>query len=147
LFPATYKVLAAPDHPFLRDQTLQRYRESDHVMVTLMDKTHAHSAVVRQIEDKVPPERIVLRVAGFVTAGFVAKRAKVLATVPTFQAAIVAEALGLEVAICPLRLQPVEIGQFWHERFDREAGHIWLRCLAYEVMRKSAQRKHGELEQ
>jgi DNA-binding transcriptional LysR family regulator len=144
LFPATYKVLAVPDHPFIRDPTLQRYRESDHVMVTLTDKRHAHSAVVRQIEDSVPPERIVLRVAGFVTAGFVAKRAKVLATVPTFQAVVTAEELGLEVVVCPLRLQAVEIGQFWHERFDREAGHIWLRRLVYEVMRKGAQRKHGE---
>jgi len=99
LFPATYKVLAVPDHPFIRDPTLQRYRASDHVMVTLTDKRHAHSAVVRQIEDSVPPERIVLRVAGFVTAGFVAKRAKVLATVPTFQAVVTAEELGLEVVV------------------------------------------------
>lgn len=144
LFPATYKVLAVRDHPFIRDPTLQRYRESDHVMVTLTDKMHAHSAVVRRIEDSVPPERIVLRVAGFVTAGFVAKRARVLATVPAFQAVVVAEELGLEVATCPLRLQAVEIAQFWHERFDREVGHIWLRRLVYEVVRKGAQRRHGE---
>jgi DNA-binding transcriptional LysR family regulator len=144
LFPATYQVLAVRDHPFLRDPTLQRYRESDHVMVTLTDKRHAHSAVVRQIEDSVPPERIVIRVAGFVTAGFVAKRAKVLATVPAFQAVVTAEELGLEVALCPLRLQAVEIGQSWHERFDRDAGHTWLRRLVYEVMRKGARRRHGE---
>jgi DNA-binding transcriptional LysR family regulator len=144
LLPATYKVLAVPDHPFIRDQSIQRYRESDHVLVTLGDRWHAHSAVVRRIEQGVPPERIVLRVAGFVTAGFVAKRARVLATVPTFQAVVMAEELGLEVANCPLRLQAVEIAQFWHERFDREAGHIWLRRLVYEVMRKGAQRKHGE---
>jgi DNA-binding transcriptional LysR family regulator len=137
-------VLAVPDHPFIRDQSIQRYRESDHVLVTLGDRWHAHSAVVRRIEKGVPPERIVLRVAGFVTAGFVAKRARVLATVPTFQAVVMAEELGLEVANCPLRLQAVEIAQFWHERFDREAGHIWLRRLVYEVMRKGAQRKHGE---
>jgi hypothetical protein len=27
----------------------------------------------------------------------------------------------------------VEIGQFWHERFQRDAGHRWMRELVAEL--------------
>jgi DNA-binding transcriptional LysR family regulator len=145
LFPATYKVLAPPGHPFIRDQSLQSYRASDHVLVDLHGGSiHAHAKVSRLIEEKIPAQRIALRVAGFISAAMVAKRTNLLATVPTFQAVILSDELGLTALNCPLDLPSVEIAQFWHERFDRDSGHVWLRRLVYETMKKAAARKPGD---
>jgi DNA-binding transcriptional LysR family regulator len=145
LFPANYKVLAPRGHPFLRDRSLQSYRASDHVLVDLRGGSiHAHAKVCRIIEESIPQERIALRIAGFISAAMVVKRTNLLATVPTFQAVTLSEELDLATVDCPLDLPSVEIAQFWHERFDRDGGHVWLRRLVYETMKKAAARKPGE---
>jgi DNA-binding transcriptional LysR family regulator len=145
LFPATYKVLAQPGHPFLRDQSLSSFRASDHVLVDLRGgSAHAHAKVSRLIEESIPQERIALRISGFISAAMVVKQTNLLATVPTFQAVVLSEELGLAAVNCPLNLPSVEIAQFWHERFDRDSGHVWLRRLVYETMKKAATRRPGE---
>ncbi|OKH98196.1 LysR family transcriptional regulator [Streptomyces sp. CB02923] len=80
-------------------------------------------------------------------------RRKVIATVPTFAAAMLMAAdtdavafapervgarsvrrLGLRALPVPLELPPVAVGMAWHPRQDGDAGHAWLRGLVREVV-------------
>ncbi|MFH8408441.1 LysR family transcriptional regulator [Streptomyces sp. NPDC018019] len=80
-------------------------------------------------------------------------RRKVVATVPTFAAALLMVAdtdavgigpervgarsvhlLGLRTLPLPLDLPPVTVGMAWHPRQDADAGHAWLRGLVREVV-------------
>jgi len=33
----------------------------------------------------------------------------------------------------PVAVEPADIVQFWHERYQRDEGHQWLRALVYEL--------------
>jgi hypothetical protein len=37
----------------------------------------------------------------------------------------------------PVPLPSIEIAQFWHERFHRDAGHKWLRNLTFELFARA----------
>ncbi|WP_240201872.1 hypothetical protein [Burkholderia sp. LMG 13014] len=33
----------------------------------------------------------------------------------------------------PFDTAPADIAQFWHERYQRDEGHQWLRTLVYDL--------------
>jgi len=45
----------------------------------------------------------------------------------------VAAPLGLAAFKTPLQLPRIEIAQYWHERFHRDAAHRWLRAVTFEL--------------
>jgi LysR family transcriptional activator for leuABCD operon len=42
--------------------------------------------------------------------------------------------LGLTILPTPFRLEPVPIFMVWHESFDADAGHAWLRGVMKDIM-------------
>ena len=44
-----------------------------------------------------------------------------------------AASLGLVAFKPPLQLPRIEIAQYWHERFHRDAAHRWLRAMTFEL--------------
>ncbi|MFG2227184.1 LysR family transcriptional regulator [Streptomyces sp. NPDC048644] len=84
-------------------------------------------------------------------------RRRVIATVPTFAAALLmvrdsdavglsterlgaaaARGLGLRTLEIPLGLPPMPMAMAWHPRQDADPGHRWLRDLVREVMTAAA---------
>jgi hypothetical protein len=45
--------------------------------------------------------------------------------------------LGLVAFEPPIALPRIEIAQFWHERYHRDAGHKWLRNVTFELFARS----------
>ncbi|GAA2587250.1 LysR family transcriptional regulator [Streptomyces tubercidicus] len=83
-------------------------------------------------------------------------RRKVIATVPTFAAALMmvrdsdavgltaeraglatVHGLGLRTLPIPLELPPMNMEMAWHPRQEADAGHRWLRGLVRETVRES----------
>jgi hypothetical protein len=46
--------------------------------------------------------------------------------------------LGLIAFETPIALPRIEIAQFWHERYHRDAGHQWLRNVTFELFAHAA---------
>ena len=91
----------------------------------------AHQIVQQAIEERVAPERILLRLPSFVAAAVAAARTDAVATMPANLAQFIAADLKLEVFAPPLDLPAIEIGQYWHERYQRDPGHRWLREVTH----------------
>ena len=51
-------------------------------------------------------------------------------------AAIMAEQLGLDAFKPPVAFPPLEIAQYWHERFHREPGNVWLRGVYMSLLKE-----------
>ena len=56
-------------------------------------------------------------------------------------ARIMAEQLQLVTFKPPVRFLPIEIAQYWHARFHRDAGHKWLRALSLELFADNSKRQ------
>jgi DNA-binding transcriptional LysR family regulator len=97
----------------------------------------AHQMVQHSLEAEIAEENIMLRVPSFVVAALIASRTDSVATIPANLANSLAEQLGLAPIRPPLPLPQFEIAQFWHEKYQRDPGHRWLRSACYDLFAKS----------
>ena len=72
--------------------------------------------------------RVALLVPHFASAPFVVAASDWIATVPERLAHLFA-ALRLQLLPVPLEVPPFRMTMLWHERFDHDAAHTWLREL------------------
>jgi DNA-binding transcriptional LysR family regulator len=128
LWSVSYVSVVRKDHPRIRAKlTADAFAAEKHVLVSASGTGHAHQQVERVIEDAVPAENIVCRVPTFVTATLLASMSDAVVTVPSSMSDALAQRLNLRVLEPPVKVRKVDVSQYWHERFHREAGSIWIR--------------------
>jgi DNA-binding transcriptional LysR family regulator len=110
-----------------------------HILVTGSETGHAaHLTAQRVLSAAILPANVMLRVPSFIAGAIVAAETDGIATLPTNLAQRLAEPLGLAAFETPITLPRIEIAQFWHERYHRDAGHKWLRNVTFELFAHSA---------
>jgi DNA-binding transcriptional LysR family regulator len=135
LYSDGYVSVVRKDHPRLHEiRSLAGFSAGRHILTTASEIGHAaHSQVERAISAKIAPANILLRVPSFLAGAIVAAQTDGIVTVPENLAASVTERLGLVAFKTPLQLPRIEIAQYWHERFHRDAAHRWLRAMTFEL--------------
>jgi DNA-binding transcriptional LysR family regulator len=141
LYIDKYVCIARQDHPELRRlRTAAGFRRARHILVAASDTGHgAHEAAQRAIEAAVAPDQRWLRLPSFVAAAVVASRSNGVALVP----ANLAHALtGLQLTAFrpPIAIPPIEVAQYWHERYQRDLGHRWLRATCFALFGRARSR-------
>jgi DNA-binding transcriptional LysR family regulator len=133
LFGFNYLSLVRKGHPRLADlSSLDAFVEEQHVVVAAIGTGH-HTQIAKQIlESAIPKEKITAHVPGFAAAALLAKLTDTVVTMPTPIGAVLARELNLDIFQPPVKLPDMEIYQYWHERYDRDPGHEWLRALFYD---------------
>jgi DNA-binding transcriptional LysR family regulator len=133
LFKTNYISLVRRHHPRLAELTsLAGFAAEQHVLVTPLASGHYTEVVDQILESTLPRRNITAHVGGFATASLLAKYTDAVVTVPKPLGTLFARDFNLDAFHPPLRLPPIEIYQYWHERYDRDPGHEWLRALFYE---------------
>jgi DNA-binding transcriptional LysR family regulator len=97
----------------------------------------AHRTAHRVLSSAIAPANVMLRVPSFIAGAIVAAETDGVATLPTNLAQRLAGPLGLATFETPIALPRIEIAQFWHERYHRDAGHQWLRNLTFELFARA----------
>jgi DNA-binding transcriptional LysR family regulator len=109
-----------------------------HILVTGSETGHAaHRTAHRVLSSAIAPAHVMLRVPSFIAGAIVAAETDGVATLPTNLAQRLAGPLGLVAFEPPIALPRIEIAQFWHERYHRDAGHKWLRNVTFELFARS----------
>jgi DNA-binding transcriptional LysR family regulator len=115
-------------------QTRSAFRSARHIIVVASDTGHAaHRMVQQAVEAEIAAENILLRLPSFIAAALIASRTDGVATIPANLATVLAAQLDLVTFQPPLRLPPIEIAQYWHERYQRDPGHRWMRSACFEL--------------
>jgi DNA-binding transcriptional LysR family regulator len=105
-----------------------------HILVTGSETGHAaHRSAHRVLSSAIAPANVMLRVPSFIAGAIVAAETDGVATLPANLAERLAGPLDLVAFETPVALPRIEIAQFWHERYHRDAGHKWLRNLTFEL--------------
>lgn len=132
LFDEGFACIAARNHPRIVDRiSIAELREERHVKVLLSATAHA-------IVDKVLERRRIQRsfaaaVPGFLGLGQIVATSDLLAIVPLRLAAIFALEGRVKIVSTPVKLPLYAVNQYWHDRYHRDPGNVWLRGVAYEA--------------
>ncbi len=135
LYFDNYSSVLRKYHPRARKcQAVAGFLAERHILVTGSDTGHAaHRTAHRVLSSAIAPANVMLRVPSFIAGAIVAAETDGVATLPTNLAKRLAGPLGLVAFEAPIALPRIEIAQFWHERYHRDAGHKWLRNLTFEL--------------
>lgn len=139
LFYDRYVSVARKDHPALKSLSKRSgFKTARHVVVVASDTGHAAQRLVQQaLEAEVAAENITLRAPSFIVATLVASRTDCVATIPANLANALAGQMGLVPIPPPFPLPQFEIAQYWHERYQRDPGHRWLRSASHDLFARS----------
>jgi DNA-binding transcriptional LysR family regulator len=134
-----YSSVLRKRHPRARKcQSVAGFLAERHILVTGSETGHAaHRTAHRVLSSAIAPANVMLRVPSFIAGAIVAAETDGVATLPTNLAQRLAGPLGLVAFETPIALPRIEIAQFWHERYHRDAGHQWLRNLTFELFARA----------
>jgi DNA-binding transcriptional LysR family regulator len=131
LFRDPYVCLMRADHPRIKGTlTKKLFLEASHVLVSYRG---GHHVIEEALERAGLARRIAVRVPHFTVVPMMLQRSDLILTLPR-RVALVYERLGPFKSLpLPVPITPAEVGVFWHERFDADAGNRWLRQQVIEL--------------
>ncbi len=126
LFEQDFVCLAAKNHPRIQGQLSPRLFSSEgHILVTTSGTGHA--IVDKVLAKQKIARRVVLRVPSFLGVARIVAQTDFLVVVPRQLGLALATQEQVQLLEPPTRLPRYQVKQHWHERFNLDAGSIWLR--------------------
>ncbi len=133
LFTEGFSCAVRKDHPQIEGVLdLATYVETPHLLITLGDDSGP--TWIDQALAKLGKRRqVAARVRYFMAAPLVVARSDLLLTGPSMLIRYFAELVPLQVLAPPIELPTFPEEAYWHERFDEDPAHAWLRGLVKRV--------------
>jgi DNA-binding transcriptional LysR family regulator len=126
LFAQDFVCLAASAHPRIGAKlTRKAFSNEGHIMV--MSSGTGHSIVDKVLAKNKVERRVVLRVPSFLGVARIVAQTEFLVIVPRQLGHALAEQERVKVLEPPVPLPSYKVKQHWHERYNLDAGNIWLR--------------------
>jgi DNA-binding transcriptional LysR family regulator len=123
--------------------TLDQYVLTPHLLITLGDS--AHPTWVDAALAKLGRRRhVAVRVRHFMVAPLVIARSDLLLTGPSMLLRHFAEIVPLQILTPPIALPTYPEEAYWHERFESDPAHRWLRALVQGATRSLGVGGHPE---
>ena len=142
LFEQDFVCLASADHPRARGKIDRRtFSGEGHVVVTTSGTGHA--IVDKVLAREKLERRVVLRVPSFLGVAQIVADTELLVIVPRLLGEKLAAQARVQVLRPPVKLPSYRVKQHWHERFNAEAGNVWLRGVMAELFTASAARRRA----
>jgi DNA-binding transcriptional LysR family regulator len=126
LFAQNFVCLASSDHPRI-GTTLTRDAFSAEGHIVVMASGTGHSIVDKVLAKNEVNRRVVLRVPSFLGVARIVAQTEFLVIVPRQLGHALAQQERMKVLEPPVPLPAYKVKQHWHERFNADAGNIWLR--------------------
>jgi DNA-binding transcriptional LysR family regulator len=132
LFTDRFIAVARTDHPRIgRDLSLNQFREESLLAVTTSGTGHV--VIEKAMKRQGIHPRIGLRVPNFLGLATLIASTDFVAIMPERLGQIFARFGQVRMHEVPFKLPPYQVMQYWHERYDRDPAHQWLRRLIADV--------------
>ncbi|MGB0747284.1 MAG: LysR family transcriptional regulator [Magnetospiraceae bacterium] len=128
LFDQPYVCLMRKGHPLAQGPlTIERFSQALHLVIEAQGTWHG------QVEKRLTRSGITriqrLRLPNFMSAPYIVRETDLVATVTEKLALQTREILDLEMRAHPVAIPPAPINLFWHRRYHKDPGNIWLRNI------------------
>ena len=132
LFTEEFVCICREGHPEVKKQLdLETYLRLRHVLVSL--RGGSQSSVDARLAAMGHKRQIALMIPHFLAGPLIVARSDLVLTIPARLVAQLGEALSLRVLAPPLATPGFTIRQVWHERYQDEPAHLWLRQQIFEA--------------
>lgn len=130
LFTEEFACVVREGHPDVKRNklTLETYLRLPHALIS--PRGEGEGIVDRELAKLGHSRRIALRVPYFLTAPMAMERSDLVLTAPRRLVERFAAAWKLQVLKPPLAIPGFSVMQVWHERYDDDPAHRWLRGAA-----------------
>lgn len=115
------------DHPCLsRRWNLDTYLRYGHVDLAA-HTGYFSGAIDRMLQGLNRRRNVVATLSSYMVCPYIVAQSDLIATTPRSIARAVARNAGLAVLDVPLKLPPLSVSLYWHERHQDDPAHAWLR--------------------
>jgi DNA-binding transcriptional LysR family regulator len=132
LFAQNFVCLASSNHPRIGNKlTLKGYLNEGHIQV--ISSGTGHSIVDKVLTKNKINRRIVLRVPSYLGVARIVAQTEFLVIVPRQLGSALAQQENVKMLEPPMLLPSYKVKQHWHERYNQDAGNVWLRKTMAEL--------------
>jgi DNA-binding transcriptional LysR family regulator len=132
LFAQDFVCLAASHHPRIGSKlTRKAFLNEGHISV--VSAATGHVIVDKVLAQHKIQRRIVLRVPSYLGVARILAQTDLLVIVPRLFGQALASQDRVKLLEPPIALPSYTVKQHWHERFNRDAGNMWLRKTVAEL--------------
>ncbi len=133
LYTDRYVCIARAGHPCVAAGLgLERYVSLRHVAVTISGL--GESAVDTALSALGLTRRVALRVPHFIAGAMLVADSDMMLTLPSHLARRLADKLPIVLLDLPLQVAPLAPAMIWHERFQGDPAHAWVRQQLVDVV-------------
>lgn len=126
LFAQNFVCLASGNHPRIGAKlSLKAFSNERHIQV--ISSGTGHSIVDKVLSKNRVERRIVLRVPSYLGVARIVAQTEFLVIVPRQLGIALAQQERVKVLEPPFPLPSYKVKQHWHERYNQDAGNVWLR--------------------
>src|SRR5262245_62453482 len=111
--------------------SLRQYAEAEHVAVFY--KKQGLGVIDTLLAQRGLSRRTAVVVPHFTTVPFIVSASDFIATVPDRLARKFTKQLKLQSLRAPMEIPPLRLTLLWHERFNDDTAHLWMRELITKV--------------
>jgi DNA-binding transcriptional LysR family regulator len=132
LFDEGFVCIASRHHPRIGGRmTFSQLQKERHVNIA--QPATSHAVVDRFLSREGVTRDFALQVPSFLGLSRVVASSELIAIVPLRLGSIFAMDGGVKVVTLPVKFPTYTVYQYWHDRYHRDPGGIWLRSMIYET--------------
>jgi len=129
LFSTHLSCMVRRDHPTIGARmSAKQYFAASHALVSPDGRQHVFDQFLQQQGLK---RRVVLEISHYMSLLPIIESTDLVATVPHDLAELCAQHAAIRVLPSPIKSPAIEVHQFWHGRFHKDPGHVWLRGVLH----------------
>jgi DNA-binding transcriptional LysR family regulator len=138
LYDAKYACVLRADHPAVGARlTLKQFRAAEHVLIKPPGLSHHGENLERALSSRNVAARVAVQISHFHGVAALVTSTDLIATVPSRLAESMKHLAGVKVFPPPIPLPKIKVSLYWHERFHRDPGNVWLRCVYLRLFKNA----------
>jgi DNA-binding transcriptional LysR family regulator len=130
LYESEYVCVVRADHPTISSRlTLKQFKDLRHVLVNPRGAAQHGAIVERALSRREIGAQIAVEVSHFNGVAALITSSDMVAIIPNRLAETMQQFAKIKVLRPPIPLPKINISLYWHERFHRDPGNMWLRSI------------------
>jgi DNA-binding transcriptional LysR family regulator len=131
LFRNEHVCILRRDHPTIgKSLTLKQFLAASHAVVRPEGREHVFEQFLQANSLR---RRVRLEVSHFMSLLPIISSSDLLATVPRDMADVCVRHGNIRLLATPMKSPVIDVHQFWHRRFHKDAAHAWFRAVVNEL--------------
>lgn len=135
VFNESFSCLVKSAHPRVgKELTAERYEAESHVIVKTFGT--GHLIIGKALLEQGITRKVGVQIPNFISLATIVGSTDLVATLPSRAAHVLSLQSNVRVVPLPVPIPGYPVRQHWHERMQKDPGHIWLRGVIAELFRE-----------